>query len=146
MLSANKAASDAQARVLAKALEASLEIIGRKCEITVEFDQVFPVGVLNRGQPVIERLDYTSARLAKATIASVNNANPTVLSGSGVGNRSGVVVGAIIDNEPLKRANRLGDEGIDCGRKICLLISNRRDDDISRWLSQCEKAWECLLK
>ena len=91
--------------MLAKPLEASLEIIGRKCEVAVEFDQVFPAGLLNRGQPVIERLDYTSARLPKATIASVNNANPTVLSGSRVGNRSGVVSGAIIDNEPL------GEEG-----------------------------------
>jgi hypothetical protein len=40
----------------------------------------------------------------------------------------------------------LGDQGLDCGRKICLLISNRRDDDVSGWLSQCETAWECLLK
>src|SRR5271165_865809 len=118
------ASTDSQARLIRKYLEAALEIIRLKRQVSIQFDQKIPVLALERSISLIECLDDSATCLSKSAVRPVNDSNPGILLCIFVDDAPSFVRGAIIYNDPFLRKNRLMGHAIDCKAYVSLFVTD----------------------
>src|SRR5208283_3737230 len=124
--------ADSESRFFCEMLEAHLEIIRRERHVSIELHQKIPVITLARIIPVVKRFHHAAAGLPEASVCSMHYLNPWVLSGIAVDHRTGLVGGAVVNDDPFLRPHRLAQDTFNGSLDVPFLVAHRSDDHISR--------------
>jgi hypothetical protein len=128
----NVSSADSESRLLREMLEAPLKIIWREGQVAIELHQKFPVITLARIISIVKRFHHTAAGLPEASVLSVDDSNPWVLSGISIEYGTRLVGRAVIDDDPFFRQYRLTNYTIDGSLDMLLLVTHRCDNYVSR--------------
>jgi hypothetical protein len=94
--------TDSKFIVQAEVLEAFFEIVGVKGEIGIEFHKKIPLFALKGLVAFVERLHYTAARLAEASVLPMNDADPRMFRSVALNDLACMVTGSVIHYDPFR--------------------------------------------
>src|SRR6266550_4031989 len=105
--------SDANLGICRKFFYGAGKIVWLKGKIPIELAHEVPVPHGQGMKTVIKRFNDSRAPLAVAAIPAMHHADPGMLCGRLVGNRAGLVLGTVVNDHPLRWANRLTDHALE---------------------------------
>ena len=100
-------------------------------EVGVKLANIVKVVELQRCDPIVEGLNHSCSQDPVSTIHSGNDLNPRELPGCFTENLGSAVGGAIVDNHPAGRKNRLSGHSANDRVEMPLLIPARSDQEIT---------------
>src|ERR1022692_1827858 len=128
---ADHASANAKLGITFELIETLLEIVGLESQVAIQLDDELPISASHHGVPVIEGIHDPAPGFPETSILAVYGPDPRIAAGIIVDDLPGVVLRAIINDDPFRRADRLGGYALDRRSQMRFLVANRSDDYIA---------------
>src|SRR5580693_4503946 len=117
----------AEPRIRLHPLHQQFEVTGRKIKIEIELAEVVKLLERDRLQAGVEGLDYTRAYAANAAVRSPDHPQVRDARAVTLQDRSGIVGGTIVYNDPKSRRDALGRNAVKGAAHVLRLVTTGRD-------------------
>src|SRR5271169_2936601 len=124
---ADRPASNTELRVFGEVAKAPFKVVGIERQVSIKLNDELPIVTPQTVVPIVERFYHAASRLSKSAVLAMHAAYPTITRSVVINDPPRAVAGAVINDYPLGRKNRLTKHAFESITEVRFLVPGGSD-------------------